>query len=397
MEENHFKKSKIISRNEKRKKITVIGALFSFAFVLIIVLVTLLIFLTPDKTMSEKENRMLAQKPVFSFSSLTSGKFMEDFESYLTDQFPFRDAIISFKTLVDRSVGKKEENGVYIGKDGFLFEQQTAFREDEVKKLTDAVATFAENNKKLKKAFLLSPNSTYILSDLLPEGYEPESQKQQLDRIQALLEPSGIAWVDCAGVFQAQKDKTELFYRTDHHWTTKAAYLAFRELAGQLGLSLTDAKFKLYSVSDSFQGTLASSSGVGNSTDEIQICVAQKPKVSYVVNFESSNKKTATLFDRDKLNQKNQYEVFLGGNYDKVIISTDADTDDTLLLFKDSYANCMLPMLTPFFSKIVVIDPRYFSDSLEEILKEYSFTHVLFLYNLNTFLADTSLIDTLES
>ena len=97
------------------------------------------------------------------------------------------------------------------------------------------------------------------------------------------------------------------------------------------------------------------------------------------------------------MNQKNQYEVFLGGNYDKVIISTSADTDDTLLIFKDSYANCMLPMLTPYFAKIVVIDPRYFSDSLEQIMKSYNFTHVLFLYNLNTFLADNSLVDALGS
>ena len=95
--------------------------------------------------------------------------------------------------------------------------------------------------------------------------------------------------------------------------------------------------------------------------------------------------------------QKNQYEVFLGGNYDKVIISTAAETTASLLVFKDSYANCLLPMLTPYFSKIVVIDPRYFSDSLKGVMAETQFTHVLFLYNLNTFLGDTSLAATLES
>lgn len=397
MKENNFKKSKITKRVEHRKKVTAIGLSLSCAFVSIIVLVAFLILLIPDKQMSEKENRVLAQKPVLTLSSITSGKFMKDFESYLTDQFPLRDRIISFKTFVDRSVGKKEENGVYIGKNGFLFEEQTEYDKDNVEKITSAVVNFAKENKKLKKAFLLSPNSSYVLGDLMPKGYEPESQKQQLERIKELVEPSGISWVDCVKIFDAQEDKTGLFYRTDHHWTTKAAYLAFKELAGTFGISLKNAKFKLYSVSDSFQGTLASSSGVGSSTDEIQICIAQKPAVSYVVSYESSNKKTATLFDKDKLNQKNQYEVFLGGNYDKVIISTSADTDNTLLLFKDSYANCMIPMLTPFFAKIVVIDPRYFSDSLDGIMKEYNFTHVLFLYNLNTFLADTSLVDALES
>lgn len=397
MKDNQFTKSKITNRVESRKKITSIGLFLICAFVSVVVLVTLLILILPDRQMSEKENRVLAQKPVLTLSSITSGKFMTDFESYLTDQFPFRDQIISFKTFVDRSVGKKEENGVYIGKDGFLFEQQTAYDKSQVKKITSAVTKFAEKNKKLKKAFILSPNSSYVLSDLLPTGYEPESQKQQLDRIRDRIEPSGISWVDCAGAFDARTDKTELFYRTDHHWTTKAAYIAFKELADCFKISLKNASYKFFSVSDSFQGTLASSSGVGNSTDEIKICVPQKPKVSYVVNFESSSKKTATLFDKEKLNQKNQYEVFLGGNYDKVIISTSADTDDALLVFKDSYANCMLPMLTPYFAKIVVIDPRYFSDSLEQIMKSYNFTHVLFLYNLNTFLADNSLVDALES
>ncbi|MBR2417270.1 MAG: hypothetical protein IKB12_01435, partial [Clostridia bacterium] len=62
-----------------------------------------------------------------------------------------------------------------------------------------------------------------------------------------------------------------------------------------------------------------------------------------------------------------------------------------LLIIKDSYANCMIPMLTPYFSKIVVVDPRYMTDSIHGVMEEYSFSHVLFLYNLNTFLQDTSL------
>ena len=79
------------------------------------------------------------------------------------------------------------------------------------------------------------------------------------------------------------------------------------------------------------------------------------------------------------------------------MITTTAETTATLLVFKDSYANCLLPMLTPYFSKIVVIDPRYFSDSLKGIMGETQFTHVLFVYNMDTFLGDTSLAAALES
>lgn len=397
MREFNSNQSRIQKHLKTKKRIDSISVFLCLSFLLIIVLVPALILFLPDRQMSEKENRVLAQKPSFSLSCVTSGKFMKDFESYLTDQFPARDKIISFKTFVDRSVGKKEENGVLIGKEGFLFERQTEFDSQNVKRLTSAINKFSKANKNLKQAFILSPNSTYVLSDLLPSGIEPESQKKQLDAVKKQLSQSKLSWVDCAAVFDGQKDKTGLFYRTDHHWTTKAAYLTFKALCENWKLSLKNTKYEMFSVSDTFQGTLASSSGVGSSTDEISICVPTKPKISYVVNFESSSKKTATFFDKEKLNQKNQYEIFLGGNYDKVIITTSADTDNTLLLFKDSYANCMIPMLTPFFSKIVVIDPRYFSDSLSGMMKEYSFTHLLFLYNMNTFLADNSLVDTLTS
>ena len=116
-----------------------------------------------------------------------------------------------------------------------------------------------------------------------------------------------------------------------------------------------------------------------------------------MVNFESSGEKTASLFFKDKLQQKNQYEVFMGGNYDKVIISTVSQSGRSLLLIKDSYANCMIPMLTPYFSKIVVIDPRYLTDSLDSIVKENDFSHMLYLYNINTLLEDNSLVPCLES
>ena len=396
MKDMNTKKSRIAKFTVNKKRIEIISAALCSGFCLITVLTLLLILFLPDKEMSEKENRVLAQKPVFTLSSVASGKFMKDFESYLTDQFPCRDKIISLKTFVDRCVGKKEENGVLIGKKGYLFENQTEYDKENVISLTSAINKFVKKNKTQKKAFILSPNSSYVLSEYLPTGVAPENQKTQLDKIKKQLD-SSVSWIDCAQILTSQKDKTELFYRTDHHWKTRAAFLCFESLMKKWNLSPKETEYMTYSVSDSFQGTLASSSGVGTSTDEIQICIPTKPKISCVVNFESSNKKTATLFDKDKLSQKNQYEVFLGGNYDKVIISTSADTDNTLLLLKDSYANCMIPMLTPFFSKIVVIDPRYLSDNLSDIMKEYTFTHILFLYNLNTFLADNSLADTLAS
>ena len=175
----------------------------------------------------------------------------------------------------------------------------------------------------------------------------------------------------------------------------------FRELCLSWGFEKTakdiNKNFEFHKISTTFEGTLASTSGVHDTQDEIEICLPKNSEGTYVVTFESSGEKTASLFFPDKLEQKNQYEVFMGGNYDKVIIDTVCPSGRNLLLIKDSYANCMIPMLTPYFSKIVVIDPRYLTDSLESIIKENDFTHMLFLYNINTLLEDNSLVPCLES
>ncbi|MGN0468533.1 MAG: DHHW family protein [Acutalibacteraceae bacterium] len=388
-----MKKEKDLSYN--RKIIRRLCTCVVVFFLLVLIGVIVLFAVYPKREMSERENRVLAQRPVLTFSSVADGSFMKNFENWLSDQFPFRDTLISLKTSADRLTGKKEENGVYIGNEGFLFEKQTVYNEKQVKAITDAMNAFAKKNKSIKASAVISPNSSLILSDLMPKGTDEADQKEQLSKIKNKL--SGISWTDCQKAFENAEDKKELFYRTDHHWTTKAAYLAFGSLMKTWKLSTKGVEYSFYTVSNDFSGTLSSSSGVSSSKDEIQICVPKNENHLYTVHYESSGEKTASLFNSEKLEQKNQYEVFLGGNFDKVIVSTNAETDRQLLIFKDSYANCMISMLTPYFSKIVIIDPRYYSGSLSSVLEEYEFTHAAFIYNLNTFLADTSLADTLES
>ena len=384
-----------------RKKGAIISIIMIWLFCLVIFGMTGLLVLTEDKDFSESENRVLATFPKLTISTLADGSFMKDFETYLTDQFPFRDSIISAKTLTDRILGKNEENGVYIGKEGFLFDSQTPFNADRTKKIGKAVKKFNQNHPELKTAFMLVPNSTYIYSEYLPDYLELPAQNEIIKSVRKQIDNDEIYWPSASSVLSKNADKSQLYYKTDHHWTTRDAYLLFKEICLEWGLESNkkdiDDKFSFYEVSTTFEGTLASTSGVHDTTDKIEICVPEKSEGTYIVHFESSGDKTASMFFESKLNQKNQYEIFLGGNYDKVIISTVSTSNKSLLLIKDSYANCMIPMLTPYFSKIVVIDPRYLIDSLDSIIKENEFTHMLYLYNLNTLLEDNSLVPCLES
>lgn len=387
--------------NSLKKKGAFISLIMIWFFCLVIFGVSGLHIATEDNKFSESENRVLGEFPKLSVATIADGSFMRDFETYLTDQFPFRDGIISLKTLADRIVGKNEENGVYIGKDGFLFDSQTPLDSKHIKEIGKAVLAFKEKHSDLETAFILAPNSTYVYSEYLPEYLELPDQRWLIRAVHKQIDDETILWPAAANILKKNASEAQLYYKTDHHWTTRGAYLLFKEIC--LGWELEesskaiDKKFEFYEVSNTFEGTLASTSGVHSTKDRVEICLPKKSEGTYVVNFESSGEKTASLFFKDKLQQKNQYEVFMGGNYDKVIISTVSQSGRSLLLIKDSYANCMIPMLTPYFSKIVVIDPRYLTDSLDSIVKENDFSHMLYLYNINTLLEDNSLVPCLES
>ena len=98
--------------------------------VTVIVLFLAMLFLTPiclllkeDADFSEKENRYLSGKPKISEQAIRSGKFMEEVEKYIDDQFPRRDVWISLKSDFLRLIGSKEINGVYLAEDGNLIEK----------------------------------------------------------------------------------------------------------------------------------------------------------------------------------------------------------------------------------------------------------------------------------
>lgn len=381
---------------EKRKSLTerLLVKLYSFLkffFCFSVGVMLLYYVVSPDKDVSEGENRPLQKRPSFTLSSFADGSFMDSMEKWLSDQFPLRDKAVTFKTLLDRTLGKKEQNGVYFGKDGFLFEKGSEYDEERIIKTTSSMKSFIKKYGIENSAVIISPNALELLPEYLPEFVKEESQQEMLSDIKKKLKKSGADWIDCYKILSSQEDRAQLFFRTDHHWTTRAAYAVFKKLKSEWELEEKGVKFKFYTVTDEFQGTLASSSGTDTVTDKIEICMPEKKDMSYVAVWESQALRKATLFDKTKLNTKNKYEVFLGGNFDKVEITTNNGNMKSLLIFKDSYANSMIPMLTPYFSKIVIVDPRYYSDEIDNLVNDNDFTHLLFLYNVNTFLEDTSI------
>ena len=366
-----------------------------FTTLIAAVVITLIIFVFSLATLtgkveqySENENRYLAGTPSFSASSVADGKFMKDVESYLSDQFFGRSFLVKSRTAIDITLGKKEVNGVYIGKDHYLFEKPTAYDENIVGKTIQSINDFTDKHKKIHSYIAIAPDSTALLTDLMPNNAPNEDQQKQIKTVYAKL-TKNIKTIDICSTLSKSDDKPSLYYRTDHHWTTKAAELAFKQIAANMKIDTSKIKYETYAVTNDFQGTLASSSGLFNAKDNIYITVPQSD-VSYFVTYVNENKKASSVFNAEKLKEKNKYEVFFGGNFAQVKIDTTLNSKKVLMVVKDSYANCLVPMLIPYYKSIVMIDPRYYTDKIEQTVKDEGVTDVLWLYNANTFLADTS-------
>ena len=283
------------------------------------------------------------------------------------------------------------ENGVIIGKDGQLLEDIAVPDSELFTDNINAVKSFANTYSDIPTTVMLIPDAACILSDRLPAFATVEDQSQMFSMVERGLGDS-VSWVDAYSALN--KHKTEkLYYKTDHHWTTQAAFYVFQEAAAGLGIEgdVSD-DYVSYTVTDSFNGVLASKSGAGlDEKEQIDIYVPTAGDDDVIVNYVDEAKKRTSLYDSSKLETRDKYGVFFGGNTSVMDIKTMSTSRQRLLVVKDSFADCFIPFLTPYYREIVVVDPRYYSGTLEDIMETYRITDALILYSGNTFMTDNNI------
>ena len=352
---------------------------------------TALGILIRDRDFSDSENRKLAEFPKLSVSALADGSWFAGLGDYVADQFPARDGWISLNLAFNRLMGQKEANGVYLCDDDYLMQVPGAPNEAALERNLQAINAFTGAHSELNTVMTIVPNAVTVLSDKLPANAPVRDQAADLQRIRSRL--LGVEFADVTQAL-AEHSQEELFYRTDHHWTSLGAAYAFRAMAPALGIQPPEMDaYTVYTVSTTFEGTLSSKSGSHGAEDTVQIFVPDTD-IEYHVTYPGESP-ICSMYKREALEQKDHYTVFFGGNYSRVDITTTADTGRNLLVFKDSYANCMIQFLYPHFDHIIMIDPRYYYDNVEMVLNSQAITDVLYLYNADTFLGDTSLADVL--
>lgn len=346
--------------------------------------------LLPDRIFSTQENRKLAQKPAFSFSALWDGSFGNDCEDYVTDQFPGRDGFITIKAAAQRLAGKKDINGVYFAPENTLVErhaEESVDRERAERKAVRLAKQAAQIQGMIegKVVVMLAPSADAVQPQRLPAFAEGFDQKSWIDGAETLVQEAGATVVD---VFSAllEHGEEEIFYGTDHHWTTLGAFYGYQAFAEALELPAPElSEYERTVVKADFWGTLQAKVNLAVRFDRIEI-FSRNGEGAHDIRFIYEDREADSCYFYDRLQTKDAYAFFLGGNYPMVEIGGDGDVDRSILLIKDSFANCFAPFLTRDYETVWLVDLRYYRGDVTELVREYAPTDVLYLYNVFQFM-----------
>ena len=372
-----------------------ISLLIEFCFILLF-FPALQVFL-PDNKISDMENRELAQKPAFSGKLFLAGSYQDSYGEYLNDQFPWRDGWSFAAASLQAAFGKKDINGVYLGKDGNLLEKyqeedfEKAQVDENVKYLSDFLNYAAKHYGKENVHCMMLPSKTEALAEKLPAFAESFRAENVLPALEDKLEEPGLL-LDVEAALEKHKEEY-IYYRTDHHWTTLGAYYAWAAFAEAAGLPVRElGYYQREAVFTDFYGTTYNKAHIGVTPDEVELFHHAGEDSVQVDMDDGELVSDSVYFPEEAAEGFNRYNIFFSKNTFKIVVTTGADTGKSLLLIKDSFANCFVPFLTGDYSQIIMIDYRYGKLPMRKILEKYKdVTDVLVMFNTEKFMQNTKL------
>lgn len=349
--------------------------LTSLAFILMLALFSAGHLLTPDKDISLSERRPLEQLPKFSVQTLMNGKFGEDLEDYLLDQFPLRDAIRSLKAVWHFDVYKQSDNnGIYLAGD-HVCKLDSHLKQEEVN-------AFIANTNKVYESYLQGMN---VSLSVIPDKNYFAAQANgypamDYDKLCAMLAEGLHEDIDFYGMSHFAELTLDDYYRTDLHWRQEALQSVVDAMAKDLGFAPMDLSAMRQTQYSPFYGSYYGQSALNIDPDALTTlsnaitdgCIVTAPEL----------KGEKPVYDEADFEEIDGYNIYLGGPLGLVTVENpNSNTGKELIIFRDSFASALAPLLMEGYDKITLIDLRYLASINVGRFVEFTDQDVLFLYN----------------
>ena len=369
--------------NSKKAQISIIALFLVFTLTF-----SVMFFVSPKTKFSSAENRYLADAPVFSWDSFINGELSASLEGdeggYIPDYFPFRSFFVGVNSYWNYLTGATVSNGYYLSDDGYII--QKPYNPDGLASNLAVINSFAASFDEVM--IMPIPSVGEMMSSKLPLVHAEYKDSQVFDYI-IKNKADNLKLVDVRESFgTAVVNGDQLYYRTDHHWTSLGAYLAYGYYCEQMGLEYVGKDEYTVSQYPGFYGSTYSGSGYFlSSPDTLEIWENKDAKNSIKVTIKNGNESKVynSMFFMDNLKEKDMYTAYLDGIQPTVIIeNSNAKTDKTLLIVKDSFAQCAAPFFAQTYSKVVMIDLRAQKGvSVSDLAKSEGVDDVLILYGVS--------------
>lgn len=358
-------------------------------FLIVITFFGLGYIIFPQREISEMENRYLSLCPEFHWKDFLSGDFTKNFDSYTADQILGKDMFMQTNVAVNRGLGISRINDVYIGKDGCLIQDYQEPDSVLEENIAD-IRSFVQEHPSVEMTMLIAPNAGEIYPERLPAFADTYPQSVIISRLQTEF-GEDLPVVDATGVLQEHKEEY-IYYKTDHHWTSLGAYYAYRELVSSMGMEPTAIEeYQRLVLNEPFYGSLYSKAPVfRQESDSVELFL--NPGGEYTVSRPMEGTVGDSMLDLDYAGRKDKYAVFFGGNDPLTVIESNCGTGEKVLILKDSYANCLVPLLTDQFQEIHMMDLRYYHEDVSAYLQEQDIQRVIFIHNVEFISTDRNFL-----
>ncbi|MBR5870773.1 MAG: hypothetical protein IKZ09_07030 [Clostridia bacterium] len=387
---------------------TAMALFLAFIFVL-----GALIFILPDKAFSEQENRALQQRPQLQskydgslieriqagkfLDKYFSGAFAEDVGDYYSDQFPARDFFVGLKGMTEIAMLKGENNDVVLGADSYLLSRMDNPKIINVIKNYDASADFAARmaEKGISVTFAAAGRVIDVAEDKLPALYPVDTlyapwdaldERAEQTHIDGSAEYTDMLYLNLRDPLRAASEAgASVMYRTDHHWTTYGAYLAYVELMNLWGMeALPASAFTVEVASDAFYGTAWRNAGMKWIEPDTMEFYRFEGDTDYTMTIQDDGTVFEGFYDLSYLEKTDKYSSFISGNHAYVTIEKNGDEDrERLMLVKDSFGHSLAPFLAYHFD-LEIIDLRYYKNSTASLVEETGCDRVLIINNMDS-------------
>lgn len=341
-------------------------------FCLIIGILTATLFVSPATEISESERRKLQQFPELSFSTLMSGKFMKNFETYMTDQFPLRDAFRRLKAKVHFDVYNQSDNGGIYVKDGYVSKIDAEYSESSVEHFTDRMTNLYNmylKDSNCKVYYSIIPDKNYYLAggDYPVMDYEKLFEKAREDL-------SYMTEIDIKDTLS-----TESFYFTDTHWRQEKIMEVAEVIRAAMGMSRMPVFFE--EEAGDFYGVYYGQSALSLPAEPLIYLRNEVTDKATTYNYET--KKEAPVYNTEKLTESlDKYDLFLSGPCSLMDINNPlGEKGKQLIVFRDSFGSSLVPLIMSDYEKIVLIDTRYITPELLGEYVDFKNSDVLFIYS----------------